>query len=107
MNPKTLVGSVRDGVTEARNKVEMVAAHGQDVVKTGVQTLQAARGVVAEGGREAVQVLSRTRDELKKTLADGAAQVGDKLKLIATPTRREQAAARKAEVKQKKRASNA
>jgi hypothetical protein len=103
MNPKDVVASVKEGVSEAKGKAAMVAAHGQEVVKTGVETLQAAKNVIVDAGRETAQVLTRTKDELKRTLTDGASQVGDKLSRIATPNRREQAQARKAEVKQKKR----
>lgn len=102
MNPKSLVESVKEGVSEARSKVEMVTAHGQEVVKTGAKTLHAAKEVVIEGAREAVQVATRTKDELKRTLKEGATQVGEKLSRLATPTRKEQAAARKVEIKAKK-----
>ena len=78
--------------------------HGQEVVKAGVETLSAAKNVVADAGRETAEVLSRKKEELKQTLKDGAAQVGEKLARIAQPTRKEQALARKAEVKAKKRA---
>lgn len=103
MKPKNVVESVKEGVSEAKDKAAMVAAHGQGVVKTGVETLQAAKNVIVDAGREAAQVLSRTRDELKRTLSDGASQVGDQLSRLATPTRREQAESRKAEVRRKKR----
>lgn len=102
MNPKSIVESVKEGVAEARSKVEMVAAHSQDVVKTGAQTLHAAKGVVVEAGREAAQLAVKTKDELKRTLKEGASQLGEKMARIATPTRREEAAARKLEVKAKK-----
>jgi hypothetical protein len=88
-------------------KIEMVAAHGKGVVKTGVETLQAARGVVASARREATQVLGKTRDELKKTLMEGAARIGHQLSHIATPTHKEQADAHKAEIKAKKRGKRA
>ncbi len=102
MNPKSIVESVKESVAEARSKVEMVTAHGQEAVKTGARTLQAAKGVVVEGGREAVQVAIRTKEELKRTLKDGVAQVGEKLSRLTTPTRKEEALARKLEVKAKK-----
>jgi hypothetical protein len=103
MKPKDVVESVKEGVSEAKSKAAMVASHGQEVVKTGVETLQAAKNVIVEAGRETAQVLSRGKDELKRTLKEGASHVGDKLSRIATPNRREQAQALKAEVKQKKR----
>lgn len=98
----TIVETVKDVVADARSKLEMFGAHGQEVLQTGVQTLQAAKDVVAAGGRDAVQVLSHTGEELQRTLKDGAAQIGEKLSRIATPTRKEQAASRKAEVKARK-----
>lgn len=107
MNPKSIVGSVKEGVAEARSKVGMVTAHGQDAVRTGARTLQAAKGVVVQGGREAVQIAIRTKDELKRTLKDGVAQVGEKLSRLTTPTRKEEAFARKLEVKAKKQRKRA
>lgn len=107
MSAKGIVETVKEGVGEAKSKVEMVVAHGKEVVKAGAQTAQAARDVVAGAGREAAEVVARTKDELKRTLKDGAAQVGERLSRIATPNRREQAAARKAEVKAKKQRSRA
>jgi hypothetical protein len=103
MKPKDVVESVKEGVSGAKQKAEMVAAHGQDVVKTGVETLQAAKNVLVEAGRETAQLVSRTTGELKRTLTEGASQVGDKLSRIATPTHREMADLRKAEVRRKKR----
>lgn len=103
MNRESLVETVKGGVAQARSKAGMVAAHGQEVVKVGMQTLQAAGKVVKGARREAAQMLDRTRDELKKTLVEGAVQVGEKLSRIASPTRKEQAEAHKAEIKAKKR----
>lgn len=108
MNQKSIIESVKEGVSEARSKAEMVAAHGQDVFKSGVGTAKALREVVVQAGRETVQLATRTKDELKRVLNDGAVQIGEKLVRIATPTRKEEAAARKAEVKalkQRKRAA--
>jgi hypothetical protein len=85
----TLIGNVKD-------KVELVKAHAPDVLKTGVDTI-----------REARQVLDRTKDELKKTLKQGAEKIGHQLANLATPTRKEQAEAKKEEVKEKKRARRA
>jgi hypothetical protein len=105
MSSKTVVESVKAGVADAKTKVEQVAAHGQEAVKASAQVLAAAKEVVDEARRDTAKVLSRSKDKLKKTLKEGAAQVGDKLANIANPTRREQAAARKAEVKSKKKRS--
>jgi hypothetical protein len=102
MNAKSIVETVKEGVAGARNKVEMVAAHGQDVLRTGAQTLEAVKDVVVGGTREAADVATRTRQEVARTLKDGASQVADKLSRIATPTRKEAAEARKLEVKAKK-----
>ena len=107
MNSQSLVESVQHGVSEAKTKVEMVAAHGKDVVETGASTLRAAKDVVMAGGREAVGVAGRTRDELVRTLKDGFAKVGDKLSRIATPTRKESAVAKKIEVRAKKQRKRA
>jgi hypothetical protein len=103
MSPKSVVETFKEGVGGAKSKAAMVVAHGQEVVKTGVETLQAAKNVIVEGGRETAGVLTRTKAELKRTLTDGASHVGDKLSRIATPNRREQAEMRKMEVRQKKR----
>lgn len=93
----SLIGTVKD-------KVELVKAHAPDVVKTGVDTLRAAQEVVAGARREAGLVLEKTKDGLRRTLKEGADKIGQKLANIATPTRKEQAEARKEEVKAKKRA---
>lgn len=97
---ESLIGTVK-------HKVELVKAHAPDVVKTGVDTLRAAQEVVAGARREAGLVLEKTKDGLKRTLKEGADKIGQKLANIATPTRKEQAEARKEEVKAKKRARRA
>lgn len=102
MSPNKIVETVKDAVAEARNKAEMISSHGQEVIQTGAQTLQAAKEVVVQGGRDAAKVLTHTKDELQRTLKEGVAQIGDKLTRLATPTHREEAAARKAAVKEKK-----
>ncbi|AXQ29976.1 hypothetical protein D0B54_15400 [Solimonas sp. K1W22B-7] len=102
MTTNKIVETVKDAVAEAKSKVELVGAHGKDVIQTGAQTLQAAREVVADGGREAAQVLTNTRQELQRTLKEGATQIGDQLSRIATPTHKEEATSRKAAVKEKK-----
>lgn len=104
MSKETIVETVKEAVAGARSKAEVVGARSKDVLETGVQTLQAAKEVVVTAGRQAAEVLANTKDELKRTLKQGAAEVGDKLARIATATRKEQAKARKAEVKAKKRA---
>lgn len=107
MNSQSLVESVQNGVSEARNKAEMVASHGKDVVEAGASTLRAAKDVVMAGGRQAAEIAGRTRDELVRTLKDGLSTVGDKLSRIATPTREERAVARKVEVRAKKQRKRA
>jgi hypothetical protein len=104
MDRKKLVDSVKETVVEAKSKVERVAAHSQEVVKAGVETLTQAKQVVGNARREAAGVVSRTKEELKRTLKEGAAQVGDRIAHLAQATRKEQAESRKAEVKAKKRA---
>lgn len=103
MDSNSIVESVKENVAGARVKARRVVAHGQEVVKTGKQTLQAARDVVVDGGREVLQVATHTKDELKRTLKEGASQVGERLARIATPTHKEQAIDRKAAIKAKKR----
>ena len=104
MKERNLVQIAQARVSDARSTAEMVAAHGQDVVQTGIETLQAARTVVKDAGREAIDLLTRTNDNLRKTLKEGVDRVGGKISRIATPTHKEQAEARKAEIKAKKRA---
>lgn len=103
MTADTIVDTVKDTFAEAKRKAEMVGAHSQDVLKVGSQTLQAAKEVVVKAGHDAAEVVSNAREELKRTLKEGAAQMGDRLSRIATPTRMEEAIARKVEVKAKKR----
>ena len=107
MNPKSVVESVKEKVGQARSTVGMVAAHGQDAIKAGAQTAREAKNVVVEAGREIAEVASRRKEELKQTLKDGASQIGGKLSRLTTPTRKEQAALRKAEVKAKKQQKRA
>lgn len=102
MSANKIVETVKDAVAEAKGKVELIGAHGKDVIHTGAQTLQAAKSVVVEGGHQTAQVLANTKDELQRTLKDGVAQIGHKLSNLTTPTHKEAAAARKAEVKEKK-----
>lgn len=102
MTADKIVDTVTDAISEARSKVEMVGAHSRDVLKAGTQTLHSAREVVAQAGRDAAELLSHTRDELKRTLKEGAVQIGERLSRLATPTRKEEAMARKLEVKAKK-----
>ena len=99
-----ILSSVKHGFAHARTTFDLVTSHGVQVLHTGVQTLEAARSVVVGAGSDTAAVLARAREDLKKTFADGAAQVGQQLVRIATPTRKEEAALRKAEVRQKKTA---
>lgn len=94
-------------VSTVKEKASLVAAHAPDVVKTGAETLKAAREVVDHSRRDAKLLLERTRDELKQTLKQGADQVRHKLAHLAEPTHKEQAEAKKAAVKAKKRARRA
>lgn len=100
MAADSLLGNVKE-------KVELVRAHAPGVLQSGVETLRAAQQVVAGAGREAGEMLDRTKDQLKQTLRDGASRIGQKLANIATPTRKEVAEARKEEVKAKKRSKRA
>ncbi len=105
MTAAKIVESIRETFTSATSKAKMVGAHSQDVAKVGARTLRAAKDVVTQCGRDTAQVLSRSREELKRTLIEGAAEVGERLSRIATPTRKEEALARKLEVKAKKKRS--
>ena len=107
MNTSTIVETVKDAVSGAKDKVELIKAHGQDVIQTGAQTLQTAKGVVVEGGQETAKVLAHTKDELQRTLKEGAAQISHKLSHLATPTRKEQAEAHKSVIKEKKQRKRA
>lgn len=93
MAADSIVESVKETVKE---KVELVKAHAPEVVKTGVETVKAAQGVVA-GARE----------ELKKTLKQGAEKIGHQIANIASLNRKEQAEVRKEARKAKKRAKRA
>ncbi len=103
MSAAEIVDSVKGALSEARSKAQMVGAHSQDVLKVGSQTLRAAKEVVVQAGRDTANVLSHSRDELKRTLQEGGAQMRDRLSRLATPNRKEEALARKLEVKAKKR----
>lgn len=107
MTAHNLIDTVKDAVTDARSKAELVGAHSRGVLDLGSQTLQTAKDVIVQGGRDAVAVLVHTREELKRTLNEGVAQMGERLSRIATPTRKEEALARKTEVKDKKRQKRA
>lgn len=107
MNAREVVDSIKQHVGETRGKVVMAAAHGQDVIHTGGETLRAARQIVVTASREAASLVIRTRDDLVVTLKQGASQVADKLSRLTTPTRKEVAMARKAQVKEKKKRKRA
>jgi hypothetical protein len=102
MKSTEVIETVKSNLADAKSKGGMIVAHGQDIVHTGVETLKAAKDVVVGAGREALDVATRAKDELKRTLTEGASQVGHKVSHLATPTHKEEAAARKAEVKAKK-----
>lgn len=104
MIASTLLDTVKGGFAQARTTLDIVTAHGAQAFSTGVQTLEQARTVVVTARTDTAAVLSRARDELVKTFADGAASLGNQLVRIATPTHKEQAELRKAEVRRKKRA---
>lgn len=93
MAADSIVESVKETV---KAKVGLVKAHAPEVMKTGVETLKAAKGVV-DGARE----------ELKKTLKDGADRIGHQIANLASMNHKEQAAVRKEAVKMKKRAKRA
>lgn len=107
MTAVTMVDDVRKRHGAASNNAEMVAAHLQDVFRLGSQTLHAAQDVVRQARRDTAGVLSTAGGELKRTLRDGVAQIGGRLARLATPTRKEEAIARKVEVKQKKQRKRA
>jgi hypothetical protein len=102
MNANQITETVKGAVAGARSRAELIGSHGRQVVQTGTETLQAAREVVVNGGHQAVDVLAQTRDELRRTLKDGAARIGHQLSHLATPTHKEEAVARKEAVKDKK-----
>lgn len=107
MNSHSLLESVKRSVSEVKSKVELAKAHSRDVVETGASALIGAKDVVVDGGREAAQVASRTKQEFVRKVKEGIAQVGDKLSRITTPTRKEEAIARKMEVRAKKKLKRA
>lgn len=105
-----IIETVKDAVAQARAKLGSVGAHGKEVIHAGTETLQAARVVLSRGRQDAAEVLTHTRDELKRTLKEGRTQVGERLSRLTTPTHEEEALARKASVrakKQKKKAEQA
>jgi uncharacterized phage infection (PIP) family protein YhgE len=102
MNPTSLFESAKQGVATGRSKAILVLNHGQDLVQSGTQTLHSARDVLLGAGLEIKKVIVRTQDELRSTLAEGRERLRHKLANIATPTRKEEAAARKMRVKAKK-----
>lgn len=102
MTPSTLIESVKHNLSTAQATAGMVVTHGQDLVKTGVDTLRSAQDVLAGARRDVASVVVRTRDELLTTFKEGREQIGYQLSHLATPTRKEQAQARKAEVKARK-----
>lgn len=92
------------GIIESvKDKVGMVVTHGKDVVKTGAEALREAKGVIDHSRQDVAAVLARTKDELTQTLKDGAGRVVEKVQRLNTPTHKELAEAKKAEVKAKKR----
>lgn len=107
MTAGTLVDSVKERLVAARSKAEIVGAHGQDVLKLGSQTLLAAKEVVRQARYDTATVLSAASDDLKRTLKEGVAQIGDRLSRLTTPTRKEEAIARKVEVKARKKRKRA
>jgi len=102
MTPSTLLETVKQNVVSAQSAAGMVIHHGQDLVKTGVDTLRTAQDVLAGARRDVTQVVVRTRDELLATFKEGRGRLSYKLSHLATPTRKEQAEARKEAVKAKK-----
>jgi hypothetical protein len=107
MTAATVVDAVRNRIDVAKDTAEMVGAHLRDVIKLGSQTLRNSRNVVRQARHDTATVLFAARDELRRTLKDGVAQIGDRLARLATPTRKEEALARKIEVKAKKRRKRA
>lgn len=104
MIASTILDTVKGGFAQARTTLDIVTAHSAQAFSTGVQTLEQARTVVVTARTDTAAVLARARDELVKTFADGASSLGDQLVRIATPTHKEQAELRKAEVRRKKQA---
>jgi hypothetical protein len=102
MKAEALLTSVHDRVSAAQSKASLVASHSKDLLITGLDTAQAVKGVLANAAHEAFAVASRTKEELKATLRQGREKVSHKLANLTTPTRMEQAAARKLEVKARK-----
>jgi hypothetical protein len=103
MNARSVAGSVRESVAEARTKAGLIAAHSYEVLSVGAQTLQECREVMRDARREATEVAVRAREQMTRTLKEGASRIGGKLSRIATPTHREMADMRKEEIKAKKR----
>lgn len=103
MSTEALIETAKQRGTQARGQAGMIAAHARDVAVTGIEVLRSARDVVIGAHGEALALLARTADELRRTLREGVARVRGKLARIATPTHKEQALARKAQIKAKKR----
>ena len=103
MEARSIVESVNQNVSNARLQAQRLISHGEEVLSVGAQSLQSARMVVVKGGREVVDVVRETADELKSTLKQGVSDVGEKLSRIATPTHKEQWIDRKNAIKAKKR----
>ena len=104
MTPTPLISTVKQGLQQARIKIDLVTAHGAEVIHTGVQTLESARSVVVGARNDTIALFAKARRDLRQTFADGASKLGHQLVNIATPTHAEQAALRKDEVRRKKRA---
>ncbi|TDU23324.1 hypothetical protein DFR24_4850 [Panacagrimonas perspica] len=102
MNPTSIIESAKENVAAGRSKVTLVLSHGQDLVQSGTQTLHCAKDVLLGAGHDIKKVVVRTKDELRRTLQEGRERLHHKLTNIATPTRKEAAAARKVDVKAKK-----
>lgn len=107
MTAATVVDAVKNRIGAAKGTAEMVGAHLLDVIKLGSQTLLSSKNVIRQARQDTATVIFNARDELKRTLKDGAAQIGNRLARLTTATRKEEALARKSEVKQKKRRKRA
>lgn len=95
MNATSVIQSVKDRAVGARSTIEVIAAHSPAVIQSGTKTLRAAKEVVANAKREARVLAMRTKDDLKLTMKEGAAEIGDRLLRLATATREDLAEARK------------
>ena len=86
MEAKSIVYSVNQNVSNAKLQAQRIISHGEGVLNAGTQSLQSAKSVVVKGGRDVVQVVRDTAEELKRTLREGVNDVGEKLSRIATPS---------------------